>query len=106
MSTIASLEEKLFDLGFAAGTDIDEDLAPVEFCSRVMQWRLGFILGQSYHQAAKAGNLAVYAKTAGRLGALYGVNLDELLDALKFDDGQCEVIRHAYAAISPAAVAT
>ena len=98
MTKCEDFDRRMFDLGFAAGADIDEDLPAIELQSRVLQWQIGFVLGRGFAGTTKAGNFNVYAMTVGHLGAAYGIDVDALLAALVLTDEQRDVIRRAYAA--------
>jgi hypothetical protein len=97
MSKCTDFDRRMFDLGFAAGVDIDEDLPVIELQSRVVQWQIGFSLGRGFALTAKAGKFDTCAMTVGRLGALYGIDLEALLDAIGvWADAQRDAVRRAY----------
>jgi hypothetical protein len=97
MTKCADFDRRMFDLGFAAGADIDEDLPAIEVQSRVLQWQIGFVLGRGFAGTTRAGDFNVYAMTVGRLGEVYGIDVDALLAALVLTDEQRDAVRRAYA---------
>lgn len=96
MTITTCLDEPLFALGFRHGADADEEPPALEFQSRVLAFRLGYVVGRSFAEAVHQANHATVAETAGRLGVRYGVDLNALLNALKFSDAQRDVVRQAY----------
>ncbi|MFM0122828.1 hypothetical protein P0D73_28700 [Paraburkholderia sp. RL18-101-BIB-B] len=85
-----------FDLGFEHGAEADEDPTPLELCSRVQQYQLGFIVGRSFSEAVKRANHATAAATAGALGSRFGVDLNDLLKTMRLSDEHERTIRQAY----------
>ncbi|MGF6440206.1 hypothetical protein [Paraburkholderia youngii] len=85
-----------FDLGFEHGAEAEEDPTPLEFCSRVPEYQVGFIVGRAYSESIKRANHATAAATAGALGSRFGVDLNELLKAMRLSDEHERVIRQAY----------
>lgn len=86
-----------FDLGFAHGADADEDPSDLEFQSRVPAYQVGFIVGRSFCNAVKQGNHHATAFTAAKLGARYGVPLEDILVALGLSEAHQDAICKAYA---------
>jgi len=90
-------DRRMFDLGFAAGADIDEDLAVVELRSRVLWWQLGFVLGRGVAQMAQSGDFNRCAMTVGRLCKVYSIDFSVLLNAIvALSNEQRDVVRRAY----------
>jgi hypothetical protein len=106
MISFAALDEKMRAFGFSQGAVASEDLPTAEIRTRVPEWRIGYVVGRSYSEAVKEGSIREVAMTAGRLGAQYGVDVDDLLDALNFGDDQREVVRSAYAPTKSKPIAT
>ncbi|WP_321935418.1 DUF2623 family protein [Paraburkholderia sp. J8-2] len=86
-----------FDLGFEHGAEAEEDPSALEFCSRVHEYQLGFIVGRSFSEAVKRASHAAAAATAGALGSRFGVKLDDVLEAMRMTDEHEHIIRQAYA---------
>ncbi|WP_321960063.1 hypothetical protein [Paraburkholderia sp. J7] len=78
--------QTLFDLGFAHGTDVDEDPSELEFRSRVREYQLGYIVGRSFGEAVKQASRRAAAVVAGELGWRFGVSLPELMAAMNLSE--------------------
>lgn len=72
-----------FDLGFEHGAETDEDASMAEMNSRVVEYKVGYVVGRSYSEAVKQANLLVGATVAGELGAKYGLSRDALVAAMR-----------------------
>ncbi|SOE45668.1 Protein of unknown function [Burkholderia sp. D7] len=96
MTNFAGLDDKMRALGFSSGAAASTDDSTAEVRSRVPDWRVGYVIARAYSEAIKEGNAGELATTAGRLGAQYGVDVDQLLEALSFGDAQREVVRRAF----------
>ena len=86
-----------FDLGFEHGAEAEEDPSALEFCSRVHEYQIGFIVGHAFAQAVKLASHAAAAATAGALGSRFGIKVDDVLDAMRLTDEHQQIIRQAYA---------
>ncbi|WP_455279054.1 hypothetical protein [Cupriavidus necator] len=95
-TTFSTTGHTQFDLGFEHGAEADEDPSDLEFQSRVPAYQLGFIVGRSFSEAVKQANYLAVAATAGRLGARYGVDINDLLQALEVSVHHDQTIRQAY----------
>ncbi|MGF6635372.1 DUF2623 family protein [Paraburkholderia sp. MM6662-R1] len=89
-------ERALLDLGFEQGIEATEDPSELEMTSRVPQYRLGFVLGRSYVTCVQRASRTAAAATAGKLGARFGVKLDDLIEALGLPDELRCLIQDAY----------
>lgn len=85
-----------FDLGFEHDAEAEEEPSTLEFCSRIHEYQLGFIVGRSFSEAVKHANHAAAAATAGALGHRYGVKLDDLLQAMRLTADDELTIRQSY----------
>lgn len=85
-----------FDLGFEHGAEAEEEPTPLEFSSRVPEYQLGFIVGRAYSEATRRANHATAAATAGALGSRFGMDLHELLKAMRLNEDHERLIRQAY----------
>jgi len=96
MTSFNTVDEKMRAFGFSEGAAASIDLPTAEVRTRVPEWRIGYVLGRGFSEATREGAIGEFAGTAGRLGAQYGIALDELQDALSFGADQREVVRRAY----------
>ena len=96
MTNFTGVDDKMRAFGFSRGAAAMTDDPTTEIRSRVPDWRVGYVIGRSFSEAVKEGNVSELATTAGRLGAQYGVDVDRLLEALSFGEEQREVVRRAY----------
>lgn len=87
----------LFGLGFEHGAEADDDPSDLDFRSRVQAYQLGFIVGRSFSEAVKQTNPHAAAAIAVRLGARFGVDLEDLLTTLGLSEAHQQDIRQAYA---------
>lgn len=95
------LGQAQFDLGFEHGAESIEDPVDIDFRSRVSAYQVGFIVGRSYSESVKSAHYRTMAETAGRLGARFGIALEDLLVALNISTEQQQTIRQAYVNVLP-----
>ena len=72
-----------FALGFEHGVEAEEDSSTAEMGTRIIEYKLGYIVGRSFGETVRQANLRVGAGVAGELGAKYGVDRAELVAALR-----------------------
>lgn len=96
-STINFGRQTMFDLGFEHGAESEEDPTPLEFCSRVAEYQLGFVVGRSFSEAVRQANHKAAAATAGALGSRFGVSVNDLLSAMGLTTEQERIVRQSYA---------
>lgn len=86
-----------FDLGFEHGAETDEDAPMSEMNSRIVEYKLGYVVGRSYSTAVRQANLRDGATVAGELGAKYGVARDAIVAAMKLSMEHEAVLDEKYA---------
>ncbi|WP_321817108.1 MULTISPECIES: hypothetical protein [unclassified Paraburkholderia] len=88
--------QTLFELGFEHGAEAEEDPGKLEFCSRVREYQISFVVGRAFSTAVKQASHKTAALTAGALRVRYGLTLSDLLLALTLSQEDKRVVRAAY----------
>jgi hypothetical protein len=87
----------LLDLGFEDGIEAVDEPSELQMSSRVADYQLGFVLGRSCVACVQHASRSAAAITAGKLAARYGVNLDDLVEAMGLPDELRRLIQETYA---------
>lgn len=72
-----------FELGFEHGAEAVEDAPAHEIDSRVVAYRVGYVVGRAYSEAVRQVSLDAGFKLAGQLGARFDIDKTDLISAMQ-----------------------
>lgn len=94
--SIPTSPQTLFDLGFEHGVEAGDDPSIFEMSSRVLEYRLGYVLGRSCSVCVQKISRREAACVAGALAARFDVPLKDILAAMVPQEEHVALVRDAY----------